>query len=107
MITFDDFKKVEIRVGEIKEAEKVEGSDKLLKLNVSFGENDVRQVVSGIAKYFDTKDIIGTKALFVTNLESRSIMGLESQAMICASGEGETFSLAIPAGNAKPGDLIH
>jgi methionyl-tRNA synthetase len=94
-ITIDDFKKVEIRIGEIKSAEKIEGSDKLLKLSVNFGDHD-RQVLSGIAAYFpNPQDLVGKKCPFVTNLAPRMMMGLESQAMILATGgDGETpFSL--------------
>jgi len=85
-ISIDDFKKVEIRVGEIRSAEPVEGSEKLLRLMVDFG-SEVRQVVSGIAKYFASpQDLVGVRCAFVTNLEPRMLMGLESQAMILATG---------------------
>lgn len=103
MITFDDFKKVEIRVGEILEAERIEESEKLLKLKVSFGAEDVRQVISGIKKYFDPSDLVGKKAMFVTNLEPRSIMGLESQAMILGIADGESFALLSPHIDVTPG----
>ena len=85
MISFDDFKKVELKVGEIKTAERVEGSDKLLKLTVDFGEEHPRQVVSGIGKTFSPEELIGGQFVFVVNLEPRMIMGLESQAMIVAT----------------------
>lgn len=106
MISIDDFAKVEITIGKILSAVPVEGSEKLLKLSVDFGEAQPRQVVSGIAKYFpDLGTLIGTKHPFVTNLEPRSIMGLESQAMILAASHKESgaFSLldvngAIPQG---------
>lgn len=90
-ISIDDFKKVEIRIGEIKSAEKIEGSDKLLKLIVNFGSED-RQVLSGIAAYFpNPQDLVGKNCPFVTNLAPRMMMGLESQAMILATGgDGET-----------------
>ena len=86
MITFNDFQKIEIKVGTILSAEKVEGSEKLLKLSVDFGEPAPRQVVSGIAKTFrEPQKLIGKQFAFVTNLEPRTIMGLESQAMILAT----------------------
>jgi methionyl-tRNA synthetase len=94
-ISIDDFKKVEIRIGEIKSAERIEGSDKLLKLKVDFGSEE-RQVLSGIAAYFpEPSALVGKKCPFVTNLAPRMMMGLESQAMILATGgDGETpFSL--------------
>jgi methionine--tRNA ligase beta chain len=94
-ISIDDFKKVEIKIGEIKSAEPIEGSEKLLKLLVNFGTED-RQVLSGIAAYFpDPQTLVGKKCPFVTNLAPRMMMGLESRAMILATGgDGETpFSL--------------
>lgn len=105
-ITYDEFKKVEIRVGEIISAEKIEGSEKLLKLKVNFNEESgPRQIISGIAKYFPDENIlVGKKCMFVTNLEPRTLMGLESNGMLFAVGGGETpFSILevlkdVPAG---------
>lgn len=94
MISIDDFKKVEIRVGLIQSAEPVEGSEKLLKLSVDFAEENPRQVISGIAKYFsDPKTLCGKRCAFVTNLEPRPLMGYESQAMILATSGEDFFSL--------------
>jgi len=93
MITYDDFKKVEMRVGKIRSVEVVEGSEKLLKLSVDFGEESPRQVISGIRKYVtDLEGIIGKQYAFVTNLEPRSIMGFESQAMIIAASSDEAIA---------------
>jgi len=92
-ITIDDLKKVEIRVGEIKSAVPAEGSEKLLILQVDFG-NEQRQVVSGIAKYFTPENLIGKKVPFVTNLEPRKLMGHESNGMIFAAKDSaDHFSL--------------
>jgi methionine--tRNA ligase beta chain len=101
-INIDDFHNVEIMVGEILAAERIEGSNKLLKLRVSFGDEE-RQVLSGIAAYFpDPAVLVGRRTPFVTNLEPRQIMGLESQAMLLATGGGETplslFETSAPAG---------
>ncbi len=86
MITIDEFKKVEMKVGEIRSAESVPGSEKLLRLVVNFGAED-RQVISGIAKHVgEPASVVGKRFAFATNLEPRSIMGLESQAMILAVG---------------------
>lgn len=104
MINIDDFHKVEIKVGEIKSAEPIEGSEKLLRLSVDFGEERPRQVVSGIKKYFpDPGVLVGKRSPFVTNLEPRPLMGLASEAMILAVSTDEAFSLlevsdAIPVG---------
>lgn len=105
-ISIDDFKKIEIRIGEIKSAEKIEGSDKLLKLSVNFGDHD-RQVLSGIAAYFpDPHELIGKRCPFVTNLASRAMMGLESQGMILATGgDGET-PFALFESTGSPGARV-
>jgi methionyl-tRNA synthetase len=96
MITFDEFAKVEITIGKILSAEPVEGSEKLLKLSVDFGEENPRQVVSGIAKYFpDLTLLIGSTHPFVTNLEPRMIMGLESQAMILAASDKSSGAFSL------------
>ena len=93
MITFDEFKKVEIMIGKIVSAELVEGSDKLLKLTVDFAEDKLRTVVSGIAGHVDLETFIGSQKVFVTNLEPRTIMGIESQAMILAGKDGQGLAL--------------
>lgn len=104
MINYDDFKKVEITIGEIKSAEPIEKAEKLLLLSVDFGEEKPRTIVSGIKMYFpDAQVLVGKKVGFVTNLEPRALMGYESQGMILAAHAGETFSLMevsldIPAG---------
>lgn len=104
-ISIDDFKKVEIRVGEILSAEKIEGSDKLLKLRVNFG-NEERQVLSGIVAYYpDLSVLVGKHTPFVTNLEPRVMMGLESQAMLLAVGGGE-IALSLFETNAPAGAQV-
>jgi len=94
MITIDEFKKGEIMIGEIKNVEPIEGSDKLLKLTVDFAEEKPRTVVSGIKKYFeDPQTLVGVKCAFATNLEPRPLMGIPSEAMILAVSTLTTFSL--------------
>jgi methionyl-tRNA synthetase len=119
MINIEDFKKVEIRAGKIISAEAVESSEKLLKLAVDFGptfaegssevkeeKRDLRQVVSGIAKFISPADLIGIICAFVTNLEPREIMGMKSEAMIMAfSGENFFSLLKIPE-TVPPGTLV-
>lgn len=93
-ITIDDFAKIEIKVGKILSAEPITGSDKLLKLSVDFKEETPRQILSGIAKYFsDVQTLVGKKVAFVTNLEPRTMMGLESNGMILAVNSGDNFAL--------------
>ncbi|MDO8548196.1 MAG: methionine--tRNA ligase [bacterium] len=105
-ISIDDFKKVEIRVGEIVSAEKIEGSDKLLKLKVNFGTEE-RQVLSGIAGWFpEPQTLVGKRVPFVTNLAPRMMMGLESHAMILATGGEADAPLSLFETNAAPGSKV-
>ncbi|HKD83994.1 MAG TPA: methionine--tRNA ligase [Terriglobales bacterium] len=87
-ISADDFFKVEMRVGEVKVAEKVKGADKLLRLEVDIG-TEVRQVVAGIAKAYDPEKLIGRKVVIVANLQPRKLRGLESNGMIVAASVGD------------------
>lgn len=113
MITYDEFKKVEVRAGKILSAEKIPDTDKLLKLMVDMGEKDEagtslpRQIVSGIALYFpDPATLVGKTCMFVANLEPRTIRGFESQGMIFAvSGANGAFSLLEPGNDIPPGTL--
>ena len=107
MITFDDFKKVEMKIGEILSAERVEGSEKLLRLSVNFAEEVPRQVISGIGKYFpELSLLVGKRYAFVTNLEPRSIMGFESQAMIVAASTDEAIAFFDVPESIPPGTLL-
>lgn len=95
-ITFDQFEKMDIRIATVLEAEKVAGTDKLLKLKVDTG-NDVRTIVSGIAVYYKPEDLIGKKVTMLVNLAPRKIKGIESKGMIlmAENAKGE-LSLVSP-----------
>lgn len=105
-ITFEDFKKVDIRVGEINACKKVKKSDKLLFLKIDDGFSE-RQIVSGIAKSYKPEEIIGKKVFFVANLEPRKICGIESQGMIVAA-EDESGKVVISFADSslKPGTRL-
>jgi len=91
MITFDEFKKVDLRVAKIVSAEKVPDSEKLLRLEINCGDKNEagesvkRQVVSGIAKSYAPENLIGKEILIVANLEPRQLMGLTSNGMLLAA----------------------
>ena len=87
-ITFEEFMNADIRVAEILEAEKIEGSNKLFKLKVDIGLEE-RQLVAGIAKHFSAEDVIGNKILIVANLEPATIFGVKSEGMILAASDPE------------------
>ncbi len=80
----DDFLKMELRVAEILTAEKIEKSEKLIKLTVSLAE-EIRTVVSGIAKYYKPEELVGKHVIFVANLKPVKLMGIESQGMVLGS----------------------
>lgn len=95
-ITYDDFAKLEIKIGTIKTVEIVPEADRLIRLMVDFGEEDLRQIVSGIRTHFtDINSLVGLQCPFVTNLAPREIKGLISNGMILAVGAGEVFSLLV------------
>ncbi len=107
MISYDEYKKVEIKIGHIIAVEPVAKSEKLLRLTVDFGEESPRQVVSGIAAYFPgIQTLVGIKCPFVTNLEPRQLMGLESQAMILAASTDTQFTLLRSSDDIPPGTLV-
>ncbi len=105
IITIDDFAKLDLKVAKVIEAEKVEGSDKLLKLQLELGE-ERRQVVSGIAKYYAPQDIIGKNVIMVANLKPVKLKGIESQGMILAASSGEQLVLATVDGKINSGSKV-
>ncbi len=96
-ITYDDFAKLEIKIGTILSVEVVPETDRLLKLTVDFGEETPRQIVSGIRTHFtEVESLVGVQCPFVTNLAPREIKGLVSNGMIMAASTDEVFSLLVP-----------
>ena len=93
-IVFDDFEKIELKVGTILNSEKVEKSDKLLKNTIKIGK-EVRTIVSGIAEYYNPQDIIGKQVVVVTNLAPRKIRGIESNGMVLCAFNDETKTLCL------------
>lgn len=90
MITFDEFKKAEIKIGTVLSAEKVPDADKLIKLSINLGEESPRQILSGIALHYpDPSVLVGKQVPVLANLPMRTIRGLESQGMVLyAAGDG-------------------
>lgn len=97
-ITIDDFIKVELRVGEIIVAERIPKADKLLRFEINLGEEKPRQILAGLAEYYEPETLVGRKVVVVANLKPRMMRGLESQGMICAAsledGSGPKPALA-------------
>jgi methionyl-tRNA synthetase len=104
-ITIDDFAKVDMRVGTVLEASRIEGADKLLKLRIDLGEAAPRQILAGIAQYYEPESLVGRKVAVVANLKPRKMRGLESQGMVVAASAGDegrpviaTFAEDVPNG---------
>ncbi len=106
MITIDDFVKCEIRIGKVLSAERIEGSEKLLKLSIDLGEASPRQILSGVAKAVsDPSELVGKEVPIIANLAPRMMMGMESQGMmLCADGDLPVF--LHPAKDVLPGSLV-
>lgn len=107
MITYDDFAKLELRVATVLAAERVEKSEKLLKLQLDVGELGNRQIVAGIGKVYQPEDLVGTQIIIVANLEPRALMGIESHGMLLAAGGQEGASLLRPERPVPPGSKIN
>jgi methionine--tRNA ligase beta chain len=105
MITFEDFKKLDVRIGKILLAEKVEGTDKLMKLEIDFG-TEKREVVAGIAEFYQADQLIGKEIPVLVNLEPRTIRGTESHGMILAADVEGKAVLLHPEKEVPPGSVI-
>jgi len=113
-ITIDEFSKIEVQIGTVRSAERVPDTDKLLRLTVDFNEIGAdgtpqpRQIVSGIAAYVsEPETLVGRQLAFVTNLEPRTIRGLESNGMLFAVGNDDTFAFVTPDREVPPGTSAH
>lgn len=106
-INIDELSKVDVRVGTITAAERVEGSTKLIKLTVDFGELGVRTILTGMQMHYSPEDFVNMQTTFIVNLEPRKMMGMESQGMIFAvdNSEGKPIFL-VPKDKAKNGDTV-
>ncbi|WP_305862283.1 methionine--tRNA ligase [Helicobacter cholecystus] len=105
-IKIDDFLLSDLRVGEILEAKNIEGSEKLLLFKVDLGEEKPRQIISGIAQYYNPQDLIGTQVCVVANLKPAKLMGLLSEGMILSVKDENGLKLIIPQEKRKNGSKI-
>lgn len=107
MIDFETFSKIEVRIGKVVEAERVPETDKLIRMQVDLGEEELRQIVSGIAEWYSPEDLMGKLIPIVANLEPRKFKGVESQGMIMAAkGEDGKPILLHPADEVAPGSSV-
>jgi methionyl-tRNA synthetase len=105
LIGIEDFAKVELRAAQVLTAERVPKADKLLRLTVDLGEAASRQILAGIAQYYEPEKLVGRKIIVVANLQPRKMRGLESQGMLLAASIGDegrpvlaTFTEDVPNG---------
>jgi len=102
-VDFEFFQKIELKIGKILEAIRVEDSEKLLKMQVDLGEGTPRQIIAGIGKTYEPEALIGRELLFIANLEPRTIMGLESQGMVLAASDEQGPIVLSPDREVNPG----
>ncbi|HSA83441.1 MAG TPA: methionine--tRNA ligase subunit beta [Patescibacteria group bacterium] len=105
IITFDDFAKLDLRVGTIINCEEKEGSDKLLRLTVDFGDEGKRTILSGIKAWYKPEDLKDKQFIFIINLEPRKMMGEFSEGMLLAAN-GEKPEPLLPSSDVAPGTII-
>lgn len=107
MITFDEFKKAEIKIGTILSAEKVPEADRLLKLMINLGEEKPRQILSGIAEYYpDPAVLVGKQVPVLANLPPRTIRGIESQGMVLYAVGAEMLTTVEPGQTVPNGTMV-
>jgi methionyl-tRNA synthetase len=106
MLSFDEFKKLDLRLARVVEARKVEGADKLLSLTVDLGGGDTRPMVAGIAERYDPESLLGKTIVVVANLEPAKIRGVESRAMLLAATGGDAIAVIVPDKDLPPGTKV-
>ncbi len=105
-VSFEDFSKMDLRIGEISKAEPVSGSRNLIKMLINIGEGEVRQAVAGIAQYYSPKELEGKRVAVITNLQPKKMFGIESNVMILAAEDEKAVSILLPDRPVKTGSKI-
>lgn len=105
MVTIDDFRRFEFRVGVIREAVEHPDADRLLVLQVALGDS-TRQLVAGIRQSYNKEDLIGRQVVVVANLQSAVVRGVESQGMVLAASDENGVTLIIPHREVAPGSVV-
>ncbi len=112
-ISIDKFREIDLRVAKITAAERIEGTDKLLRLELDLGPStdsgearEKRQIVSGIAEHYTPESLVGREIIVVFNLESRTLKGVESNGMLLAASGEDFISLLQPDKEVPPGSRI-
>jgi methionine--tRNA ligase beta chain len=106
IVSFDEFKKMDLRIGKITKAEAVPQSKNLIKLIIDVGNGEVRQAVAGIAQYYSPKELEGKHVAVIVNLQPKRMFGLDSNIMILAAEDEKTVSVLLPDREVKVGSKI-
>ena len=106
MINFEEFQKIELKIAKILKAEKIEGSEKLIKLQLDLNEGEPRQILAGIAKSYEPEDLVGKELVIVANLEPKEIFGMESRGMLLAADDDGKPVLLKPDKEVSPGTKV-
>lgn len=105
-ISFKQFQELDLRIGEVLEAETIAGSKNLIKLKIDFGSEE-RQAVAGLAQYYKPDQLVGNSYMFILNLERKKLMGIESQCMIFAAEDSKgNIVLMKPEKEIEPGSKV-
>jgi len=104
-INFENFQKIDLRVAKVITTEKIEGSEKLLKLEIDLGE-EKRQLVAGISQFYGPEELVGREIVVVANLEPKKIKGVESQGMLLAADDKGKPILLKPDEEVPPGTKV-
>lgn len=104
-VKFEEFERMDLRAGKIVSAERIEGSDKLLKLQIDFGE-EKRQILAGIGKAYAPEQLINKSIVVIINLEPREMMGLKSEGMVLAVKDENNLSVLVPEKEIVSGSRI-
>jgi methionine--tRNA ligase beta chain len=105
IVSYEEFSKMDLRIGKVVKAEPVQGSRNLVKMLIDIG-GDSRQAVAGIAQYYNPKDLEGKSVAIIANLQPRKMFGLESNVMILAAEDDKTVSILLPDRPVKTGSKI-
>lgn len=113
MISFEEFKKLDIRIGKTLKAQPIAGADKLLRLEIDLGADpstgsgqETRQIVAGVAQYYTPDSLVGREIVIVANLEPRVLKGVESQGMLLAADDNGAPVLLAPDREVPPGSIV-
>ena len=105
-VTLEEFARLDIRVGKVVKAERVPGARKLLRLEVDLGEPEPRQLVAGLAGFYEPEELVGMNVVVLANLKPKRIMGVESRGMLLAADVDGRPVLLTTAGDVPPGTRV-